>query len=252
MRFLKLALTAGALAAGAHGAGAAIVISEVDPFGSNGSTGYVSDWFELTNTGSTAVSIAGWTMMDNHAASNSSNPYAGTITANSTAAPLTLANGVTSLAAGQSAIFIESSANAAGSTALIQSFETAWFGTHVPGNLLIGTAQDGGSFGLSQTADMVNIFNGSTSGAALEASVAFGADSGNPTATFDNTAGLNDTTLTLKSVAGVNGAFLSASGLEVGSPGVVPLPGSALLMLSGLAGLGWLLIGRTRAGRVCE
>jgi hypothetical protein len=52
---------------------------------------------------------------------------------------------------------------------------------------------------------------------------------------------LNNTTLTQKSVAGVNGAFLSANGQEIGSPGTigaVPLPGTAILMLSGLGLLG--------------
>jgi len=50
---------AGVLMAAAGSAPAAIVITEVDPFGSNGSDGYSQDWFELTNTGTSAVSIAG-------------------------------------------------------------------------------------------------------------------------------------------------------------------------------------------------
>ena len=104
-----------------------------------------------------------------------------------------------------------------------------------------GIYDDGANYGLSQTADMVNIFSGSSATSSLVASVAFGADSGTPIATFDNAAGLNNATLTQKSVVGVNGAFLSANGQEIGSPGTisaVPLPGTAILMLSGLGLLG--------------
>jgi hypothetical protein len=111
----------------------------------------------------------------------------------------------------------------------------------VPGNLLVGTYNDGGNYGLSQTADMVNIFSGNAATSSLMASVAFGADGGTPVSTFDNAAGLNSATLTQKSVAGINGAFVSANGLEVGSPGTisaVPLPGALVLLLSGLGAFG--------------
>jgi hypothetical protein len=248
----RLALAIMSVTAGAA-AHAAIVITEVDPFGNSasygGSTG--GDWFELTNTGTSAVSIAGYTMTDNHAASNTATPYAvgATISIGNLSgsratfgpAVLTLAGGATSLAAGQSAVFIESSSNASGSSTLIGKFESAWFGANVPANFLVGTYNDGGGsgtlYGLGTDSDMVNIFNGSTSGAALMASVAFGADTGTPVATFDNALGLNDVTLTQKSVAGVNGAFLSANGAEIGSPGAVPLPPALILFSSGFAAL---------------
>ena len=71
---LSLAIM-GVLMAAAGSASAAIVITEVDPFGSNSSDGYSEDWFELTNTGPSAVSIAGWSAVDNHAASNTTTPY---------------------------------------------------------------------------------------------------------------------------------------------------------------------------------
>ena len=243
----------GVLMAAAGSASAAIVITEVDPFGSNGSDGYSQDWFELTNTGPSAVSIAGWSMLDNHAASNTTTPYVAGATIsignlsgdNKTFGPalLTLANGQTSIAAGQSVIFLEGSASAtnSASTATIGSFEKSWFGSNVPAGLSFGIYDDGTNYGLSQTADMVNIFSGSSATSTLVASVAFGVDAGSPVATFDNAAGLNNTTLALKSVAGVNGAFLSANGQEIGSPGTisaVPLPGTAVLMLSGLGLLG--------------
>jgi hypothetical protein len=240
-----------ALAIAAQDASAAIVITEVDPYGSAAASTYSADWFELTNTGPSAVSIAGWTMVDNHAASSSSNPYGtgntisiGNLTGGSKtfgAAALTLASGASSIAAGQSVIFLESSdvATSAASTTIINNFKTAWFGSSVPASLTVGTYDDGTNYGLSQTADMVNIFNGGTSTAALMASVAIGTDStAAPYSTFDNTAGLNNATLTQKSAVGVNGAFLSASGQEIGSPTVVPLPAAAWLLLSGMGGLG--------------
>jgi len=247
----RLALAAVASCLLARAASADIVITEVDPYGSNGSDGYSADWFELTNTGTSAVSIAGWSMVDNHAASNTSNPYGtgNTISignASNAAALLTLAGGVTTLNPGQTAIFLESSSDAAGSGTLIANFESAWFGSSVPTGLLIGTYDDAGNFGLSQTADMVNIFSGNSASSALVASVAFGADSGTPVGTFDNTLGANNTTLTTKSAAGVNGAFLSHSGLEIGSPDVapVPLPAALPLLLSGLG-----LFGAARRAR---
>jgi hypothetical protein len=242
---------AGAFAVATASASAAIVITEVDPYGSNGSDGYSEDWFELTNTGTSAVSIAGWSMVDNHAASNTGTPYATGATisiANLTggnatfgAALLTLAGANQSIGAGQSAIFLESSASGSNSSTIIGNFETAWFGAQAPANLLVGTYDDGTNYGLSQTADMVNIFSGSATNSSLVASVAFGADGGTPVSTFDNAAGLNNATLTQKSVAGINGAFVSANGLEVGSPGttgVVPLPGTLGLLLSGLVAIG--------------
>jgi hypothetical protein len=257
---LALGLAVAAFGAGTHGASAAIVITEVDPYGSNGSDGYSADWFELTNTGTSAVSIAGWTMVDNHAASNSSSPYANGATisignlsgSNATfgAAALSIAGGATSIAAGQTVVFLESTGNAGSSSTLISNFEKAWFGSTVSAGLTVGTYDDGSGalYGLSQTADMVNIFSGNSASSTLMASVAFGADGGTPVSTFDNAAGLNNATLTAKSVAGVNGAFVSASGLEVGSPGAVPLPGTSLLLLSGLGLLGFAARRKSAAG----
>jgi hypothetical protein len=124
MRVVRAAVCAGAFAAAATSASAAIVITEVDPFGSDSSNGYSEDWFELTNTGSSAVSIAGWSMVDNHAASNAGSPYTsgatisiGNLTnGNAKFGPalLTLAGSSQSIGAGQSAIFLESSASASG------------------------------------------------------------------------------------------------------------------------------------------
>lgn len=64
---------------------------------------------------------------------------------------------------------------------------------------------------------------------------------------FDNAAGLNNATLTQKSVAGVNGAFVSASGFEIGSPGViaaVPEADTYAMALAGLGLMGFITIRR--------
>jgi Lamin Tail Domain len=247
-----------AIAALAQSAAAAVVITEVDPAGSSAT--YGADWFELTNTGSTSVSLANWTMMDAHAYSPNNTvamdnvvpaasgySLSNVLISNSNKSPaaaLTLVNGST-LAPGQSAVFLESPSSASASGALISSFETAWFGSNVPANLVMGTYNDTSStnFGLSSSGDMVNIFStASASTATLIASVAFGADGGSPESTFDNSAGLNDVLLNTKSATGVNGAFVSANGAELGSPGFapVPLPATAWLLITGIGGLGLL------------
>jgi hypothetical protein len=211
---LALAVTAGAMAA--TDASAAIIISEVDAAGS--AAAYGADWFELTNTGSSAVDITGWKMDDN------SNLFANAVAL----------RGVTSIAAGQSVVFIEGTATGTTDASIDSSFKTAWFGSNVPTGLTVGN-YGGSGVGLSQTSDAVNIFNATGT---LITRVDFNAST-LAGGTFDNAAGLNNVTLTQLSVAGVNGAFLAANAAETGSPGVapVPLPAAAWLLLSGLGAL---------------
>jgi hypothetical protein len=65
----------------------AVFISEVQPAGSgNGNGTYNADWFEVTNTGTSAVDITGWKMDDN---------------SNASASAVAL-NGITSINPGQS------------------------------------------------------------------------------------------------------------------------------------------------------
>lgn len=211
---LLLCLAALLAAAGTAPALAQVRITEVSAWGS-GNAPYASDWFELTNIGASAISLSGWKMDDNSNAFGS-------------AVALT---GISSIAAGESVIFLENSVNS--------SFLATWFSTNLPA-LQVGN-YTGSGVGLSTSGDAVNIYNGS---GALQANVSFGTSPGGPTfASFDNSAKLNNVTLSLLSSVGVNGAF-KASGdtFEIGSPGriaaPVPEPGTYAMMLAGLGLLG--------------
>lgn len=201
---------------------AAIVISEVAPW-SSGNSPIAADWFELTNTGASSVNISGWKVDDN---------------SNSFAAALVL-NGVASIAAGQSVIFVESAGGAA-----IPSFISTWFGSNpAPA---IGY-YSGSSIGLSTSGDAVNIYNAA---GVLQANVIFGAsDAVSPYQTFDNAAGLTGAISQL-SVVGTNGAFVAANdAIEIGSPGAVaavPEPETYGMLLAGLGLLGF--VNRKRLG----
>ncbi|WP_309386003.1 lamin tail domain-containing protein [Cerasicoccus frondis] len=177
----------------------ALIISEVAPW-SSGDSPVGSDWFEVTNTSDSAVDITGWKVDDGSA--NFANAVA--------------LSGVTSIAAGESVIFIETSDLA--TTAA--TFITTWFGDSAPTGLQIGS-YSGSGLGLSTNGDAVNLYDESGE---LQASVSFGAADGTaPYATFDNTVGLDGTTITLLSVEGWNGAFVAANDAnEIGSPGEAP------------------------------
>lgn len=200
---------------------AQIIISEVDPAGSSGSNaGYSGDWFELKNIGSSVVDITGWKMDD------SSDSFSSAV----------LLRNVTSIAAGQAVVFIEGTSNGTGDTTLDADFTIAWFGANAPAGLVMGN-YGGSGVGLSQTSDGVHIFDGT--GTEITG-VSFGATSlGN---TLDNEAGLSGM-ISQTSQVGVNGAFLAADGLEVGSPGdvtIVPEPGTWSLESLGLLAFAWL------------
>jgi hypothetical protein len=208
-----LGLIAALTAVSAVPAHAAILITEVAPWAS-GNSAVAADWFELTNTGASAVNITGWKVDDN---------------SNSFAASVAL-TGVTSIAAGQSVIFIEGSATTAA------SFISNWFGTSAPAGFAIGY-YSGSGIGLSASVDAVNIYNAS---GVLQANVTFGtSDAASPYQTFDNAIGLNNTAISTLSVVGTNGAFVAAnSAIEIGSPGAVPEPASVAMMLAGLGLVG--------------
>lgn len=176
----------------------ALVITEVAPWSSSNSP-VAGDWFEVTNVSANTVDITGWKVDDNSAAF---------------ASALAL-NGVTSIAPGESVIFIESTT--ANQSTIVDTFKSDWFGSNVPAGLQIGTYQ-GSGIGLSSSGDEVNLFNAA---GVVQARVAFGAaDAVTPFSTFDNTLAQNSVTISLLSAVGVNGAFLApGSGSEIGSPG---------------------------------
>lgn len=222
MKTPLLGIIAALITSVATPAQAAIIISEVAPW-SSGNSSIAADWFELTNTGASSVNISGWKVDD------SSNSFA-------SAAAL---NGISSIAAGQSVIFIESAGGAA-----ISSFISTWFGSNpAPA---IGY-YSGSGIGLSTSGDGLNIFNSS---GISQASISFGAsDSVSPFQTFDNAAGLTGAISQLSAV-GTNGAFVAAnSAFEIGSPGViaaVPEPETYGMLLAGLGLLGF--VNRKRQG----
>lgn len=174
----------------------AVYISEVAPW-SSGNSPVGADWFEVTNGGSSALDITGWRIDDGSASFASSAAL----------------SGVTSIAAGQSTIFIE------GGASQITAFINTWFGGVQPANVQIGS-YSGGGLGLSTGGDGVNLFDSTGTN---RASVSFGASPASaPFATFNNAAGLNNATLTTLSAVGQNGAFIApGDAAEIGSPGSV-------------------------------
>ncbi|PZU99309.1 MAG: hypothetical protein DCE90_01985 [Pseudanabaena sp.] len=174
-----------------------IFVTEVAPW-SSGNSLVAADWFELTNTGSSAVNISGWKFDD------SSNSFASSV----------LLSGIATINAGESVIFIE------GATPN-PAFLGNWFGATPPANLKIGN-YSGGGVGLSTAGDAVNIFNAA---GVLQASVTFGTSpAASPFTTFDNAALLQNATIATQSAVGVNGAFSvvnSQSVTEIGSPGAI-------------------------------
>lgn len=210
----KTLIAAAILAAAVMPIQAAITITEFAPW-SSGDSPFAADWFELTNTGTTSVSLANWRVDDN---------------SNSFGSGITL-TGVSSIAAGESVIFLE------GSATEIAGFRTTWFGSSTPNGIQVGS-YSGSGIGLSTGGDALNIYNAA---GILQANVTFGASglSGGKFRTFDNSDGSSGAVADL-SVVGVNGAFLAPGDVnEVGSPGVVaavPEPATAAFGL-GLLGL---------------
>ncbi len=174
-----------------------VYISEVAPW-SSGSSPVAADWFEITNNGSSALDITGWKMDDN------SNAFANAVAL----------SGVTTIAAGASAIFLESAAPAT----TIAAFINTWFGGAAPAGVQIGT-YTGSGVGLSTGGDAVNVYN---SAGVLQANVSFGPSPAGPFKTFNNAAGLNNATISTLSTVGTNGAFAAVNDpAEIGSPGTV-------------------------------
>jgi hypothetical protein len=110
-----------------------LFITEVNPGGS-GASPYAADWFELTNTGPSSVSLVGWKVDDN------SNSFASSIAL----------RGVTTINAGQSIVFFEGTATGTTDASITNAFNAAW-GTSLVFGTSIG-AYGGSSIGLRPVA----------------------------------------------------------------------------------------------------
>lgn len=199
MKLLRPFLAASALALTlvpiAH---AQLIITEVMPGGSAAS--YAADWFELTNKGGSALDITGFKMDDNSHAFG-------------TAVAL---QGITSIASGESVIFMET----ATPLTTIPAFQTFFGGLS---GVQIGS-YSGSGVGLSSTTDAVTIFTG---GGVFVTGVGFGANA--TTFTFDNHGsidpGTSSTSFPSVSALSVDGQFGAFSSIgtptSVGSPGAI-------------------------------
>ena len=186
---------------------------------SSGSGGTV-DWFELTNYGLTSATITGWQVDD------SSFAFATSV----------LLNGVTSIAAGESVIFLESAAGAD-----IASFRTFWGGID---SLQIGY-YSGSGLGLSASGDGLVLFD--SVGTEVTPRATFGAaTTGSSFYYAFDAAGNPSTSPNANAQVSVSGtlygqmSFTSDNALNnIGSPGTavaIPEPASgALLALGAIA-----------------
>lgn len=191
---------------GLHSAGATLLITEIQ---SNQNFSGGSDYFELTNFGGSPVDLSGWVFDD-----DSANPAVG----------FTFEGVV--IGAGESVIFVEDITAA--------EFRT-WWG--IPETVRVVT-YSGSGLGLGQN-DTVNIFNAAgnrvtslsyaaggftlgTGAASLggHAGLSAGGTNNYEALIWDPTSGTTSPRYTF-AVAGANGAFKAAQGLDVGSPGFV-------------------------------
>lgn len=198
---------------------AQVRITEVAAWSSS-ITAVGADWFEVTNFGSTAASLVGWKVDDNSF---------------SFSAAVAL-NGISSLAPGESAIFIESNATNPAAT-VTANFITNWFGGSAPAGFQIGT-YSGSGVGLGTGGDGVILFD--AAGVEQTRVSWTSTTTVSPYATLENAAGQNNIALSTASVSGVNGAFTVTHGAigEIGSPGqiaAVPEPEALAFLLAGLA-----------------
>lgn len=228
-RFLLLAAALGILAT--TPAMAQISTLRLTEVMSSSGVGGTADWWEVTNFGTSAVDLTGWRMDD------SSYSFALSVAL----------NGVTSVAPGESALFIET----ANPVTDIPAFRTFWVGSGTGTTPQIGS-YTGSGVGLSSAGDGVVLFN--SSGTETTPRISFGAATtgssfyygydaaGDPT-TSPNTNAILSTVGTLDGQV----TFLSATSLpqNTGSPGTaaitaVPEPSSLPLIGCGASIAAWI------------
>lgn len=187
---------------------------------SNGGGTPTPDFFEITNYGSSAVTLTGWKMDDNTFAIGSA----------------VALSGITSIGAGETVVFIESAAGAA-----VSSFRSFWGGL---AGVQVGY-YSGSGVSLSSGGDGVVLFN---SGNTEVTRVSFGAATSGSTFFwgYDAASGVVDSSYNgLVSTVGTIGSQVTfQSSGDTGSLGTAinaPAPGAVALL--GVAGL---LSGRRR------
>ena len=205
-------LAAAAAIAATSSASAYLRITEVM---SSSGTGGTSDWFELTNYGSSAIDLTGFRMDDNSFSFGAS----------------TALIGITSIGAGETVIFFENTA----ATADIAAFRTFWGGISATQVGYYNGSGAGVSF--SSGGDGAVVFD--ASGTQVTQQAIFGAATTGSSFYFD----LPNNNTGIVSVAGTIGTqvtFQSGTPLNTGSVGTaigIPAPGAiALIGVAGLVG----------------
>ncbi len=205
---------------------------------SSSGVGGTADWWEVTNYGSSAVDITGWKVDDSSFTSGSS----------------VALNGITSISAGESVAFLETTTLDSGTVAtLISSFRTFWGGSAASAQI---GYYAGSGIGLSSNGDGLVMFSGTTEttprvsfGAATAgSSFYYGYDAAGDPTTSPNTNAIVSTVGTLGGQITFASATISTA-QNIGSPGTavaVPEPSSVALLAIG-AGTGVaLVLRRTR------
>jgi MYXO-CTERM domain-containing protein len=206
-------IVAGLVAAVASPALASIRITEVMS-SSNGLGVPTPDWIEVTNYGSSAVSLAGWRIDD------------GSFSFAVSAA----LNGISSIGAGESVIFIESAGGAG-----IAGFRSHWGGLS---GIQVGS-YSGSGLGFSSGGDGACLFDSTN---AILSQVSFGAATSGSSFFYGWTAGALDPAYNgVVSTVGTIGTQIGFTSTgDTGSIGTaigVPAPGAlALLAVAGFAG----------------
>jgi hypothetical protein len=198
-----------ALGALAIAASASASVRITEAMSSSGSGGTM-DWFEVTNYGSSAVDITGWRMDDNGFSFGAS----------------VALSGITSIAAGQSVIFIE------GTAADVAGFTSFWGGLS---GVSVGY-YSGSGISFSSGGDGVVLYN--ASGTETTARATFGAATTGSSFYFD----LAPNNVGIVSTVGTIGTQLTfattGSVVNIGSLGTaiaIPAPGAvALLAAAGM------------------
>lgn len=201
---------------------AALVITEVMSNSGHAGGAGNGDWFEIHNTGVSAINLTGWSWDDD-------SQIAGTHSF----------GGVTIVAGGFALVVDENSS-------LITNWAAdVWGITPSPTLVLVNNSMTNGFSGLGAPGDGIYIYDSSNS---LQAFVTFGTATGGTSFEWD--AGGNSLGL---SVVGQNGAYtaflngddggtdtnpaLYSPGSDIASPGAIPEPSAALLGALGLLAL---------------